>query len=324
MASILDTTSTQSISTEISGVFEYIIYAKEDDAFGGCSNTDTVLISIKAAPELNPIYTPPSNCGADDALLSLYVSSEGSYRYDFSGIDINTFGSIDGPDTLSVSGGLSAGVYNYKITDLVSTCILENPVIIEDDAPFSLSANNLPDCDIDANLSLTVSGVALPSAVNIYISDLSYDTVYAENNLYVPISITPELDSGFYYVTVEEIGDSGPCTQSDTVLITPLIAGINDCQTEIFAPNAFSPNGNSQNENFFVYPNLFVDQFEIFIYTRWGEQIYYSNDKNFSWDGTYNGQIMGPATYAYVIKYTHIEKPDLGIQTQYGSISLIK
>ena len=202
------TTSTQSISTEISGVFEYIIYAKEDDAFGGCSNTDTVLISVKAAPELNPTYTPPSNCGADDALLSFYISSEGSYRYDFSGIDISTFGSIDGPDTLSVSGGLSAGVYNYKITDLVSSCILENPVIIEDDAPFSLSANNLPDCDIDANLSLTVSGVALPSAVNIYISDLNYDTVYAENNLYVPLSITPELDSGFYYVTVEEIGDS--------------------------------------------------------------------------------------------------------------------
>jgi gliding motility-associated-like protein len=320
----MDTTSTQSISTGLSGIFEYTIYAKEDEAFGGCSNADTILISVKAAPELNPTYTPPSNCGAADALLSLFILSEGNYRYDFSGIDISTFGSIDGPDTLFVSAGLSAGVYNYKITDLVSSCIIENPIIIEDDAPFSLSANNLPDCDIDANLSLTVSGVVLPSAVNIYISDVNYDTVYTENNLYVPLSLTPELDSGFYYVTVEEIGDSGPCVQSDTVLITPLIAGINDCQPEIFAPNAFSPNGNSQNENFFVYPNLFVDQFEIFIYTRWGEQIYYSNDKNFSWDGTYNDQIMGPATYAYVIKYTHVEKPTLGIQTQYGSISLIK
>ena len=47
-------------------------------------------------------------------------------------------------------------------------------------------------------------------------------------------------------------------------------------------------------------------------------------DKNFSWDGTYNDQIMGPATYSYVIKFTHIEKPNLGIQTQYGSISLIR
>ena len=320
----LDTTSTQSISTVISGVFEYIIYAKEDDAFGGCSNTDTVLISVKAAPEINPTYTPPSNCGEDDAVLSFFISSEGSYRYDFSGNNISTFGSIDGPDTLSVSGGLTAGVYNYKITDLVSSCISENPVIIEDDTPFSLSANNLPDCDINTNLSLTISGAALPSAVNVFIIDINYDTVYTDNNLYVPISITPELDSGFYYVTVEEIGDNGPCVQSDTVLITPLIAGTNDCQPEIFAPNAFSPNGNSQNENFFVYPNLFVDEFEIFIYTRWGEQIYYSNNKNFTWDGTYNGQIMGPATYAYVIKYTHKEKPDLGIQTQYGSISLIK
>ena len=105
-------------------------------------------------------------------------------------------------------------------------------------------------------MSLTVSGVTLPSAVNVFISDTNYDTIYTENNLYVPISITPELDSGFYYVTVEEIGDNGPCIQSDTVLITPLIAGINDCKPKIFAPNAFSPNGNSQNENFFVYPNF--------------------------------------------------------------------
>ena len=201
---------------------------------------------------------------------------------------------------------------------------MENPVIIEDDVLFSLSANNLPDCDYDANLSLTVTGVTLPSAVNLFISDTNYDTIFTENNLYVPISINPELDSGFYHVTIEEIGDNGPCIQSDTVLITPLIAGINDCKPKIFAPNAFSPNGNSQNENFFVYPNLFIDQFEIFIYTRWGEQIYHSNDKNFIWDGTYNDKIMGPATYAYVIKYTNAEKPDLGIQTQYGSISLIR
>ena len=319
-----DTTSTQNISTEIPGIFEYVIYAKEDDAFGGCSNTDTVLITIKAAPEVNSTYEPPSNCGVDDAVLSFFISSLGSYRYDFEGTDISTFGSIDGPDTLSVSGGLSAGVYNYKITNLVSSCVLENPVIIEDDVLFSISANNLPDCNIDANLSLTVSGVTLPSAVNVFISDTNYDTIYTENNLFVPISITPELDSGFYYVTIEEISDNGPCIQSDTVLITPLVAGINDCKPKIFAPNAFSPNGNGQNENFFVYPNLFIDQFEIFIYTRWGEQIYYSNDKNFIWDGTYNDKIIGPATYAYVIKYTNIEKPDLGIQTQYGSISLIR
>ena len=60
---------------------------------------------------------------------------------------------------------------------------MENPIIIEDDVLFSLSANNLPDCDIDANLSLTVSGVTLPSAVNVLKSDTNYDTINTENNL---------------------------------------------------------------------------------------------------------------------------------------------
>ena len=69
----------------------------------------------------------------------------------------------------------------------------------------------IPECEIDANLRLTISGVALPSSVNLYITDIYSDTIYTEQNVYVPLSITPNLDSGFYYVLVEEIGGNGPC-----------------------------------------------------------------------------------------------------------------
>jgi gliding motility-associated-like protein len=319
-----DTTSFQTVYTELAGIFEYVLYAEEAAEFGGCSNADTLIVTIKSGPEVTSIYTAPTNCGENDGVFNLEILSTGSYRYTFSGMGINTFNSVDGPDIVMALGGLSAGIYNYKVTDLITSCTVEDPVLIEDDASFSLSATNLPECEIDANLRLTISGVALPSSVNLYITDIYSDTIYTEQNVYVPLSITPNLDSGFYYVLVEEIGGNGPCIQSDSVLITPLIPGIDDCQPQIFAPNAFSPNGNSQNENFFVYSNLFIDQFEVYIYTRWGQQVYYANDKDFKWDGSFNGKVLGPATYAYIIKFTNIEKPEDGIYTQYGSVTLIK
>ncbi|MDW3193318.1 MAG: PKD domain-containing protein [Cytophagales bacterium] len=98
-----------------------------------------------------------------------------------------------------------------------------------------------------------------------------------------------------------------------------------DCQPFVRAPNAFSPgNNNDQNDEFFVFPNDFVDNFEIFIYSRWGEIVYYSDDFGFRWNGFFRGKLLPEGTYAYVIKFTSIEEPELGGIEQYGSVTLIR
>jgi gliding motility-associated-like protein len=315
-----DTTRNQIVFTSLPGFYEYAVYIQ--DPTGGCVNTDTININIREAPDVTPSYISPTECGFSDAIINLEINSLGSYRYDFSGMGQNSSGSIDGPNIVPSIGGLAAGTYSYTITDLITTCDITHPVLIDDDVPFSLSATNLPLCEIDANLRLTISGLALPPSVNIYITDLSGDTVYSEPGLYVPISVTPLLDSGLYFTTVQDVTTG--CFQSDSVHIRPLLPGETDCIPGIFAPNAFSPNGNCQNEEFFVYPNAYVDQFEIFIYSRWGELIYHSTNKNFRWDGKFNDRKLGPATYAYIIKYTSAEAPGQGTITQYGSVTLVK
>ncbi len=41
-----------------------------------------------------------------------------------------------------------------------------------------------------------------------------------------------------------------------------------DCRPKIVAPNAFSPAAkNGVNDEFFIYPNDYVEKFEIFIYS---------------------------------------------------------
>ena len=97
-----------------------------------------------------------------------------------------------------------------------------------------------------------------------------------------------------------------------------------DCDPRVRAPTAFSPNNNGENEFFFVFPNDFVDNFEIFIYNRWGELVYFSDDFNFQWTGEFRGKLLPEATYATVIRFTSRDEPELGVIEQYGSVTIIR
>lgn len=76
----------------------------------------------------------------------------------------------------------------------------------------------------------------------------------------------------------------------------------------IYAPEAFSPNNDRDNDIFFVYGNTCVKQVrEMVIYDRWGEVIFMkanfaASDPGSGWDGNYHGQVMVGGVYPYKIK----------------------
>lgn len=47
-----------------------------------------------------------------------------------------------------------------------------------------------------------------------------------------------------------------------------------------------------------------IEDFEIRIYSRWGELVYYSNDKDFKWNGEVKGRINRQVIYNYMITFT--------------------
>ncbi len=108
------------------------------------------------------------------------------------------------------------------------------------------------------------------------------------------------------------------CVQMDTVNI------IESCDPQIVVPNVIIPSGNAPNNQFFAFPNAFVAEFEIFIYTRWGELIYQSNSTSFVWDGTYQGNIVPQGTYPYIIKFTSRFEPQRGTFEQVGGITVVR
>lgn len=120
-------------------------------------------------------------------------------------------------------------------------------------------------------------------------------------------------EPGLYYVTLVAIDDKG-CTDTIT---KPL-----NIEEEwwIYVPNAFTPDGDRLNTTFEV-STIGIESLDIKIYNRWGELIFEAYDKDFQWDGTYNGWYAQDGTYTWKINF----KTNSGREKKLvGHINLLK
>ena len=67
-------------------------------------------------------------------------------------------------------------------------------------------------------------------------------------------------------------------------------------------PTAFSPRGNEQKNQIFKVFGQYVSSFDLRIFNRWGQEMFYTNDFDIGWDGTYNGGLMPEGTYVFTAK----------------------
>ena len=71
----------------------------------------------------------------------------------------------------------------------------------------------------------------------------------------------------------------------------------------IYAPNAFTPDGDEHNQTWRVFmEGIDVYDFELLIFNRWGEVVWESHDLEVGWDGTFNGKLVETGTYTWVIR----------------------
>lgn len=66
----------------------------------------------------------------------------------------------------------------------------------------------------------------------------------------------------------------------------------------LFAPSAFTPNGDGLNDSFLLF-GVYLAEFHVDIYDRWGELIFSSNDIYEGWPGTYKGADCPEGVFVY-------------------------
>lgn len=107
---------------------------------------------------------------------------------------------------------------------------------------------------------------------------------------------TPE-ETTTYIVTVS----SGSCSRSGSVTIWVFDEDCGD--PDIFVPNAFTPDGDDNNDILYVRGNNIRDMHFV-VFDRWGEKVFETFKQSEGWDGTYKGMKADPAVFVYYLEVT--------------------
>jgi gliding motility-associated-like protein len=100
-----------------------------------------------------------------------------------------------------------------------------------------------------------------------------------------------------------------------------------DRRSKIFAPNAFSPNGDGDNDYFTLFSSSQVDRIqELKIFNRWGELVFenYNFDpgqEELGWNGTFKGVPVNPAVFAW---YARVQLIDVSERIIKGDVTVIR
>ena len=96
----------------------------------------------------------------------------------------------------------------------------------------------------------------------------------------------------------------------------------------IYVPNAFSPNQDGRNDLFIasVPEGIFLSEYELQIFDRFGGKVFETFDINIGWDGSGLGfQSLQPGVYAYAIRVRYSDDFELDIEeTMTGTLTLVE
>lgn len=90
----------------------------------------------------------------------------------------------------------------------------------------------------------------------------------------------------------------------------------------LYIPNSFTPNDDELNQYWELSFNDRITEIKVEIFDRWGFRLFSSDDKNFKWDGIFQGKLLPQGVYAYKIRYTDDDKNIE--QTLYGHVTLLR
>jgi gliding motility-associated-like protein len=99
----------------------------------------------------------------------------------------------------------------------------------------------------------------------------------------------------------EEIGEKLPVVKPEILMPTQ----DSDNSDFFFMPNSFSPNGDGSNE-YFLPVSQWVDQWNLSIFSKWGDLVYSANEHAVGWDGTANGLNCPDGSYIWQLNFDRI------------------
>ena len=188
------------------------------------------------------------------------------------------------------------------------------------------------------SLNVSVGGCVVDSAVNVKISTLPTIAfparIEACFDVNTPYILSEDYDPNYRYQWLPNLETSNSITISKSGVYQLKMSNLEGCSTEkkveiiqkcvskIYAANIFTPNGDGDNDVFWIIAED-VTEYQLKIYNRWGEMVFMSTQETEAWDGTYHAEKAPEGSYSYQINYKNAKQP-LDVLTYSGVILLVR
>lgn len=298
--------STLSPSVDTEGIY----YLRLTNNNNNCTAIDSVYVKEEKNGPRTASFLPIYH-SCDNSDLSLMVSNviggKPPYSYELTG-----FGD---PTSSNLIENLDAGIeYIISITDQGGCKFTQNIII---------DSIQLPDLVYEAiYFNNDGNGVELRPAFNNEITgNLTY-TWHPATGLSCTDCLNPIANpdrSTSYQLTINN---------EDGCQITYYTRIEIDVESNVFFPNAFSPNGDRRNDFFAprykagsISRIVEINVFDRFGNLVWGKSNFKFNDETEGWDGTFNGQLLNPGVFVYTARIQFI---DGSIKDYSGDVTLLR
>ncbi len=284
-------------STAIASGLPGGIYTVTVNALNSCSSTATAVITEPTALTHTVNIIQPG-CSVSTGTATI-TENGGTTPY--------TYAWIPSGGTGATASGLTPGNYTVTITDS-KLCSENINITIATATPPVIAISNKKDASCfgsnDGTATALASGGNAPYIYN-------WNTTPAQSN-----ATATNLAAGNYTVMVT---DNNGCSATISVQINEPANG--SCG-EVYFPNAFTPNGDTKNDDFGPMGNLSaISNYLLLVYNRYGELVFYSRDPFKRWDGYYRSKLNSPGSYVWAVTYTY--KGQIKREEQ-GTVTIIR
>ena len=283
------------------GTYEVIV----EDA-DGCEVIGSIELEQPTALIGNYTVSDVSCFGLEDGLI-VVEGSGGITPYLYSADDGLHF------QDLPLFTNLTAGTYNVVLQD-ANGCELTEVFSINEPDEVIIELESLAEICLGDTYTINTT-VNIP---NTQIDTIIWSPL---DSLSCPNCLTFQANPTFTTEYSIQINTTDGCVVEDRIIL------IVDRRANVYVPNAFSPNEDGINDGFMVFAKSNIRQVKsLQVYSRWGEQVFSAenfppNDPDYSWDGTFEGETLNPATFTWLVE---VELLDGAVEMLTGNVALIR